>query len=164
MAFQRPSLKPDEPLINTEQGRFGTPSTPFLIYMRDQRAALEAAPAGFDPVALTGQGAAIATTSIPTDGDLSAGLYRVTWYARITTAAGVSSSLTVSFGWTDGAISQTHSGAAITGNTTTTFQSGTLLLRTDAASPITYATTYASNAAGVMRYSLYITLERLAAL
>jgi hypothetical protein len=52
----------------------------------------------------------------------------------------------------------------LTGNTTDTVGSFTFMLRSDAASPISYSTTYASNAAGEMRYSLFIVLERLAAL
>lgn len=164
MAFNRPALNPQEPLIELAKEQVGKPSKSFLIYMRDQRADLESAPSAFEPVALTSQGASIVTTALPTDGDLSAGLYRVTWYQRITTVAGVSSSLTVAFGWTDGTVAQSHAGAAMTGNTTATWQSGTFLLRTDAASPITYATTYVSNAAGVMRYALYLTLERVALL
>ena len=71
-------------------------------------------------VRLTGQVASIGSTglTLPT---LAAGTYRLTFYARITTAASVSSSLTVTFGWTDSTIALSASAAAITGNTTDYF-------------------------------------------
>lgn len=97
--------------------------------------------------------AAIATTPF-TLGSISAGLYRIDWYTRVTTAAGVSSSLTVTLGWTETAVALTSSGPAMTGNTTATNQSGSVLIRSDASAPITYATTYASNAATAMYYRI----------
>lgn len=113
-------------------------------------------------VSLTGQGAAIAATDL-SGGSQSTGLFRITYYARITTAAGVSSSLTVTIGWTETGSALTLSGTAMTGNTTTTTQSGTVMVYADSATPITYATAYASNAAGVMRYRLSVILENIAA-
>ena len=41
--------------------------------------------------------------------------------------------LIVTIGFTDGGVAQSFSGAAIVGNTTTTFQSGTLVIRIDSA-------------------------------
>ena len=109
-------------------------------------------------VPLTAQGGSIGATDI-TDGAANAGLYRVSWYAQITTPAGVSSSLTVTFTWTNRGVSQTESGAAITGNLTTTHQSGSMLIRVDQNSPINYSTTYVSVGAPAMAYSLDVTLE-----
>lgn len=103
---------------------------------------------------------AIPTTDIPLP-TVFAGLYRVTWYARITAAAITSSSLQVTIGWTDGGIPCSVTSAAITGNTTTTTGTASLLLRSDAATPITYATTYASNGANEMTYSLSVVLESI---
>lgn len=96
-------------------------------------------------------------------GSVASGLYRITYYARITTPAVTSSSLTVTFSWTDGGVSPSVSGAAMTGNLTTTVQSGTQTVQIDDGTPITFATTYASNGAGQMQYSLRIAVERLAA-
>ncbi len=161
MSVTRPALNPREPIAD----KAGFPTTTFLIYNRDLRADVESAPTGFEPVSLSAQGAAIGTTAIPTDGDLSAGIYRVCWHLRITTAAGVSSQVQITFTWTEGGLTQTYTGTAVNGNTTTTQESAPpILLRLDAASPISYAVTYASNPAGVMRFSLDITLERMAAL
>lgn len=112
------------------------------------------------PIALSAQAASIGTTSIPTS-SLSSGLYRVSYYCRITTAASVSSSLIVSFTWTDGGISCSLSSAALTGNTTSTVGTGTALISIDASSPISYSTTYDSVGAPAMAYSLYITLEEM---
>src|SRR5256885_2073520 len=51
------------------------------------------------PTALTGQSAAIAFTTVIAAPATTA--YRLSWYASITTADGVSSSLTVTIRWTD---------------------------------------------------------------
>lgn len=93
---------------------------------------------------------------------LTAGLYRVSWYLRITTAAGTSSSVTVTIGWTETAVPLTFSGPAVTGNTTSTVQSQTFLLRSDGAAPITYAVAYASNPAGIATYRLDVVVESVA--
>jgi hypothetical protein len=111
---------------------------------------------------LTGQGAAITATDF-SRAVLPAGLYRASYLARITTAAGVSSSLTVVLRWTDGGVAKALTGAAITGNTTATYQSGSVLIYVDAGTDVTYTTTYASNAAGVMKYGLAVFLERISA-
>lgn len=113
-------------------------------------------------VELSAQAASIGTTSIPLD-ILSEGLYRVTYYARITTAGTVSSSLTVTLGWTDHSVSCSFSGAAMVANTISTIQSNTVMVRNDAASPLTYATTYATAGATAMQYSLDILVEQIAA-
>lgn len=109
-------------------------------------------------VTLTSQAAAITTTPFSL-GVLSAGLYRVSWYARITQAATVNSSLTVTIGWTESGTSQSQSGAAMVGNTTTTGQSGSVLVQSDAVAPITYATTYVSAGATPMKYRLQFAVE-----
>jgi len=109
---------------------------------------------------VTGQSAAIGTTSIPLP-TLGIGLYRVSTYARITQAASTSSSLTVTLGWTDGTVACTYSGAAMTGNTTATMQSGSLMIRNDNLSPLTYSTAYASSGGTVMQYRLDIAVEQI---
>ena len=117
--------------------------------------------------ALTDQTAAIAATSLtistPTGltTKLSKGLYRVSTYARITQAASTSSSLTVTLGWTDGTVGCIHTGAAITGNTTTRNQSLSVMIRCDNATTITYSTAYASSGGTAMQYRLDIAVEEL---
>lgn len=112
------------------------------------------------PVQLATQTASIGATPLTTT-PLSAGLYRVSWYARVTKSGGVSSSLTVTLGWTEGGVSLTLSGAAITGNLVTSVQSGIAFLLLDDGAPITYATTYASNPANDMEYELVVNVERV---
>jgi hypothetical protein len=121
---------------------------------------LAAIPSVLNRVRLTAQEASISATSLAS-GTVEAGLYRATWSARITRAATTSSSLTVRLDWVDGAVACTSSGAAITGNTTATVQSGTVVLRADGASALTYQTAYASVGGTSMQYTLDLTLERL---
>lgn len=112
------------------------------------------------PVSSTTQAAAIGTTTL-SPAQPAAGLYRVTWYARITTAAGVSSSLTVTVNYTDHGQAVSLVGTAITGNTVTTVQSLTAMFYSDELTAITYSTAYASNPASAMQYELYVVLEAM---
>jgi hypothetical protein len=89
-------------------------------------------------------------------------MWRLSYFARIHTVAGVSSSLTVGFSYVVDGVTQSDAGAAITGNLTTTHQFGTLVIRVDVDTPISYSTTYASDAAGIMAYDLDIVAEELA--
>jgi hypothetical protein len=111
-------------------------------------------------IALTAQGASIATTTIPL-GVLTEGLYRVTLTARITRAASVSSSLTVSISWTSGGVLCTVATAALTGNTTDSVQMATYLIAVDSGTAIQYSTTYASVGAPSALYSLDLIVERV---
>ena len=108
----------------------------------------------------TAQGAAISATALET-GSLDPGVYRVSYAARITRAASTSSSLTVTLGWTDGAVAQTQSGAAMTGNTTATAQNLTILAHVDQNTTVTYAAAYASSGGTSMQYSLYVLAEKI---
>lgn len=109
-------------------------------------------------VDLTGQSASIASTSIPIQTVYTA-MYRVSYYAEITQAATVASSLTVTIGWVHSSKTFSQSGAAITGNTTTTQQNDVLTILVDGSSPLTYSTTYSSTGATAMEYALSITAE-----
>src|SRR3990167_5870091 len=133
----------------------------WLQYFSAQAASIDEKPSRKATVNLSGQGAAITTTPIPL-GSIPPGIWRISYIAQITTAAGVSSSLTVTISWTANGLAKSASGAAITGNTTTTVQFGTLIIRVDDSTPISYATAYASDAVGVMRYALDIVAEELA--
>ena len=111
-------------------------------------------------VSKTAQAASISSTAIST-GVLDPGVYRVSYAARITRAAGTSSSLTVAIGWTDGSVTQTESGSAMTGNTTATQQNQALLVQVDEATGVTYTTTYATSGAPTMQYSVYVLVEQI---
>lgn len=109
-------------------------------------------------VALAGQGAAIpATPLVPS----ASGLYRVSWTTRVTTVAAVSSAVTVVVSYTSGAVAVGQTGAANTSNLTTAPLSGQFLVQCDPNTPLSYSTTYASNAAGQMVYEISIHAERL---
>jgi hypothetical protein len=111
-------------------------------------------------VSLTGKSASIGATTFTRNID-AAGVYRISYFARITTAATTSSSLTVTMGGVNGGVTCAIAGAALTGNTTSTVQSGTVSLQVDASTNITYTTTYASSGATAMVYGLWMTVERV---
>jgi len=111
-------------------------------------------------VTLTAQSATIGLTAVPL-GSLSAGLYRVSYYARITNPDGVSSSLTIALGWTESAESLSLSGAPITGDSITSVQTGVAVIQSDASGAITYGATYASNTPAKMQFTLIVVVERI---
>ena len=144
---------PREPFLD----RAGQLALAWWRYLSD----LRTVPLRLTDVALATQGASIAATALHTVGAVQRGIYRLAYYQRVTRAATTSSELTTTFGWTDGGVAQTISGAVMNGNTTATQQTGTLLVRADKATTLTYATAYVSVGGTPMQYSLDITLEQL---
>ena len=133
----------------------------WIKYFQSQTDTFSTAPVTLGtPVQLTAQSASVGATAFPV-GSLSTGLYYVDYYARITTAATTSSSLTVTIGWTDGTYTQSGSGTAMTGNTTATNQSGRLMVNIDGATSITYSTAYVSVGATPMAYMLSLVLTKV---
>jgi hypothetical protein len=124
------------------------------LVKRAQSAAYQAVAA----VSVSGQNAAIALTSLIPSAN---GRYRVSYHARVTTAAGVSSSLQVTITATEGGVTCNYADAAYTGNATNAPQSGSFVVKADPSTPLSYSTAYASNAAGAMVYTLDITVEQL---
>lgn len=109
-------------------------------------------------IALPDQSAAIANTPIPV-GSLAGGLYRLTWFARITTPGTVSSSFELFVDFTDGGIACEVRGGALATNTIDSVKSGVLVVRSDPGSPISYSTAYSTSGATPMEYSLSLSLE-----
>jgi hypothetical protein len=109
---------------------------------------------------LTNQNAAIPQTAFPAPA-LRGGLYRINWYLRITTPDPVSSSLTLTIGFSESGLALSIASAALTGNTVLTWLSGSTLIFTDQATAITYRTTYVSNTAGTMKYRLAAAVEQV---
>lgn len=105
----------------------------------------------------TAQNAAIVTATAYTV--TQTGDYRVSWYARVTTADGVSSSVAVTIGWREGGSTCSKTFAALTGDSITTADGNQLLVRADGGTVITYATSYASNTPSKMQYELDVTVE-----
>lgn len=125
-------------------------------------------------VDLVGQTAAITTTTLYAVPSTGATEFRVSWNAKVTTAAGTSSTLgalTIVYTDPDGVVQTITAPASIaagtiatssTGNTTATVLLGLpLMLNCKALTNITYAMAYASNAANAMNYNLHIRLEAL---
>ena len=134
-------------------------------------------PAVYAAVDLTAQSAAVTTTvlyAVPVSG---AGQYRVSWNAKITTAAttGAATStlgaLTLVYTDPDAVVVTVTAPASIVAGTIATTSAanttGTallglpLLFNCKASTNITYAIAYASNAASEMLYNLHIALEKL---
>ena len=127
----------------------------------EQQSRTEDAPTQLGSVSLTAQSTSLGATPVPMP-ELTAGLYRISYIARISRAGSVSSSLTVTMGWTRSSVALTQAGAAMTGNTTATQQNGTLFVRSDANASLTYATTYADGGgATAMQHELSVVVEKL---
>jgi hypothetical protein len=131
-------------------------------------------PAEYATVDLTAQTAAIGTTTLYAVPASGAGQYRLSWNAKVTAAAGTSSTLgalTIVYTDPDGvAITVTAPATSAagsintvnTGNSTGTVLLGfPLMLNCKASTNITYAFAYASNAAAAMNYNLHLKLEAL---
>lgn len=142
--------------------REGTLSDAWIGWMQDQNDILKSAPIVVGSVSLSGQTASIASTAIQT-ATLSRGIYRVSYYARVTAGASVSSSLDVSFQWTDEGIScliQSGYFTAITANFINRIRSYSVLLAVDGGTTVNYSTTYAS-VGTPMAYKLDVILEQV---
>ena len=121
----------------------------WLLALADR---LNRTPEVVQTVSLTTQAASLGATTISVL-SLPAGVYRLSAAARITTAASSSSSLTLTFGWTQ-AVTCTASSTATTG-------SFMVVVRADAATALTYATTYASSGGTAMVYRIDVAVEQL---
>lgn len=108
-------------------------------------------------IALTGQTATITTTTAYSVAQT--GVYRVSYAIRVTTPAATTSAATVSISWRDSGVLQVQSGAAMTGNTTTTQQNDSFFVRADSGASITYSVSYASNPAAAMVYKVDVVTE-----
>jgi len=106
---------------------------------------------------LTAQSASIGATNLLASA--AAGLYRISYYLNVTTVA-TTSSILLTLTWTDGSgTAQSFSTPAIVKNTVGYFISDSIVIESGAAQNIAYATTYVSNAAATMQYSLRVHLE-----
>lgn len=122
--------------------------------------ALKTCDAQVGRVASTSNAATIGASDIPLTRTTS-GLYAIRYYVRVTRAATSSSSLTVVLAWTDGGVACQHTGAALTGNTTATNQSGTVVARLDAGTVPRYAVTYATSGATTALYAVDISVQEI---
>ncbi len=111
---------------------------------------------------LTAQSASLPATAITAP--IVGGLYRISFQLRVTQAATVSSSATVTVSWVGGGNTFTVSFDAVTGNTLGTQQSRDLpCIAVDADSEIEYSVAYVSVGPTPMIYALDWVLELLPA-
>ena len=131
-------------------------------------------PSEYAGVDLTAQTASIGSTTLYSVPTTASGEYRISWNTKVTTAAGTSSSVSLTISYTDPdgvAVSFTAAGVNSSGAIATTPANSTtstgvligvpLTLNCKGGTTISYATTYASNAASAMNYSLHIRMEAL---
>jgi hypothetical protein len=147
-------LPHEAPMVDPRTGRIA--SVWYRYFSVAFLGRLNAAPYVAKSIQRPNQAAAIGATSLSQG---SAGLYRVSWFVRITQAATVSSSLTVTIAHTDGGVNVSQAGAAVGGNTITTLQSGIVMVRADAATAITFAVAYTSAGATPMLYTITVAIE-----
>lgn len=129
--------------------------------------------AEYATVDLTAQSAAIAATTLYAVPAAGAGMYRVSCYAKITTASDISSTLGGATGfqltWTDNTDSTTPtvtfsdiSSQSLTGNTTTTIYSTIAIIYAKASTNVQYAFGYTdAHTSTAMAYKISVKLEAL---
>lgn len=110
-------------------------------------------------VALTTQSVSVAQTPIPIQ-QVNNNLYRISYFVRVTRAAGVSSSVDVIFRFTDGGVLCDYT-ASTSGNTTDSYVQGTVVISADQGSNITYEIVYTSAGVPTMQYKLNIIVEAM---
>lgn len=99
-------------------------------------------------------GTTILTELIP-----ATGLYLVLAAIQIVVAAGVSSSVSLTVTWTSNGIVQQQTFGPITNGTTTDHLGVPYVILADGGTPVSIATTYASNPANAMAYNLAASLN-----
>ena len=129
-------------------------------YMSGQGQLMEKFPARVNSVFLAGQSASIGATDM-TGGTLTAGRYRLSYYARVTTSEALST-FQVTLDWRDGGVTRSSIGSLIDGSSTANYESSSRpLIYVDALSPVRYSVTY--TALGTLVYSLDLVLEEIQA-
>jgi hypothetical protein len=153
------SLAPP-PLRSRLVDEVGLMTREFNNWLRGLTAAINTASTqATPPIMLTGIVGSIGTSLLVPNAP--AGVYRLSYSVRISRAATVSSSIIVTFQWTTAGVVQTFNSPALTGNTTTSLQSGTILASIDGGSLISYSTAYASVGGTTMAYDLALAVEAL---
>lgn len=150
-----PSLKnanipAQDPLV----GEGGYITSTWNYFLTTMLGALNSAPAKISVGSFQHVAGSTPATDISA-GITASGLYFISYYASITQAATVNSTLTVTLAWTDHGQAKTKSATAITSNVVTDSQSGFLMVYSDGNSPVTIEAAYGSTGATHMEYSLW---------
>ena len=154
MAFQSPDFPIRDPLVGPQ----GLITDPWRIWLRNLHQEVGTNPARVAIVTLDAQTGSLATTPYKT-ASLGPGLYRVNVFTHVTTVGSVSSSLSVTIGFTHKTVACTFQSIALVTNLTTSVQTNVWTFAIDASTPVTYASSYAANAAASMAYSFVAVLE-----
>jgi hypothetical protein len=130
-------------------------------------------PAEYATVDLTAQAAAIGSTLLYAVPAASAGMYRVSWVATVTTVDGAASVLGGTTGfqitYTDGddSVVKTSPRTVTSGvdtdatNTTATALSGVIVVSAKSSTNINYQMGYTSTTPGQMKFNLHLKMERM---
>lgn len=158
-----PPMPTQAPLVEEDLQQHMTPylSRDWYLWFFEQQSRVQSAVQIVGGVTVkTGQAASITATPLSLSAvnvpSVQGGYYRINWYGRVTQAATVSSSLSVTIAWTESGVTLTSTSAAVTGNATTTVIQGALPILIDAPGPVTFATTYASSGATPMQYRISV--------
>ena len=126
-------------------------------------AVVDATPSRKASVALTAQGAAIATTALPI-GSVTPGVWAIYTSLRVTRAGTVSLVVRLTITWTEGGVTQTEQGTSLNGNLTTTREGRLFLVRPDNATAVSYSVSYTDGGGAVSgQYSLDLVAVQLVA-
>ena len=139
MPIQDPIAKPKRPEYGPKQAdpQEGLLGDSWADYMNALQGLQEATPTRIVTLSLGDQGTAITPVDM-TDGTLTQGIYRVSYYLCVVDASGVGTQLDVKFSWLDRSISRTWVSVKIDPTVITDFTADSFLLRIDALSPLTY--------------------------
>lgn len=135
----------------------GTPTEFYRLRWEELRTGVREVSASAEPLSLINQHAAVPLTTVATPG--VGGIFRFGYYLRKTFADGVSSSVAVTFTWTDGGVVLSETLAALTLDTTLAQQSGVKIVRADALTTLSVSASYASNTPARMGYDLIVFAE-----
>ena len=149
-----PPLVQGHPIVDQD----GSPTAFLLLRWQDLINGFTRTPT-VAKVSASGLTDALAATTIHTL--TVAGDYEVGYYIQKTTPDGVSSSLTVTLGWTSNGVPQTRVFAALATDTTGANQSAVIPIYADAATDVTIAVAYASNTPNTMAWLYRAALKLL---
>jgi hypothetical protein len=161
MATQLPPTPLTTPIVEdgSQKGAVRWSMTrPFADWLQAVVSRIQQASPRIATLSLTGQSDDLGLTALV---PLASGLYRVSWHLRVSTPASSSSSLTVTITSTEGGATCTQSGAALTTNAITAPQSGSVLVKADANSPISASVAYTSVGTD-MAYDVDFVVEQIA--
>lgn len=128
-------------------------------YLSGQAELLEKMPVRLFNVTIVTSGASKGATDM-TDGNLTTGLYRLTYSLRVTVNE-IGSTVQTNLDWQDKGVTRTKASALVVGDAVTNYDSDTVLIYADALAPVRYDVVVAS--LGTLRYDLDVILEEVKA-